>query len=120
MSWRVRVRRFDMNRSEMERCASGVELRKEVTKIAQSAKTFAESTSPEGFEGYEFQFEVDVEVVPDIPFRRQGEPMERVSAFLVNQSRLATLVEVGGKYSEDYRILRRTLKWIDMQAKVAK
>ena len=118
MSWKVRVRRFDMNRSEIERCASGPELRREVTGIARQAMAFAESTSPEGFEGYEFQFEVDVDVVPDIPFRRQGEPMERVSAFLVNQSRLAVLVEVGGRYSEDYRILRRTLRWIDMQAKV--
>ncbi len=118
MSWKTVVRRYDPNRSELERCASGPELRRAVTTIATQAKVFAESTSPEGFEGYEYQFEVDVEVVPDIPFRREGLPMERVSAFLVNQSRLAVLVEVGGKNSESYRILTRTLKWLDMQAKV--
>ncbi len=118
MGWAVRVHRYDPNKSEIQRCASGIELRKAVTEIAGRAKAFAEATSPEGFEGYEFQFEIDVEVVPDIPYRRQGEPMERVSAFVVNQSRLATLVEVGGKFSEPYRILGRTLKWIDMQAKV--
>jgi hypothetical protein len=118
MSWKVRVRRFDLDRSEIQRCASGFELRAAVTSIALGAQAFAESTSPDGFEGYEHQFEVDVEVVPDIPYRRRGEPMERVSAFLVNQSRLAVLVEVGGKFSEPYRILTRTLKWIDMQAKV--
>lgn len=119
MSWKVIVRRYDPNRSELERCASGPALRSAVTAIAGQAKAFAESTSPDGFEGYQYQFEVDVEVVPDIPYRREGEPMERVSAFLVNQSRLATLVEVGGKYSANYRILTRTLKWIEMQAKVA-
>ena len=118
MSWRVIVRRFDPNRSELERCASGFELRRAVTTIAEEAKVFAQMTSPDGFEGYEHQFEVDVEVVPDIPHRKRGEPMERVSAFLVNQSRLAVLVEVGGKFSDDYRILTRTLKWIEMQAKV--
>lgn len=118
MAWTVRVRRYDPNQSEIERCASGPQLRAAVTEIAHKAKQVAEMTSPDGFEGYEYQFEVDVEVVPDIPFRRQGEPMERVSAFLVNQSRLAVLVEVGGKFSEPYRILGRTLKWIDMQAKV--
>ena len=118
MSWKTRVVRFDMNRSEIQRCASGFELRKAVTQIGNEAKAFAKSTSPDGFEGYEHQFEVDVEVVPDIPFRREGVPMERVAAFVVNHSRLATLVEVGGQYSENYRILTRTLKWIEMQAKV--
>ncbi len=118
MSWTVRVRRYDPNKSEIQRCASGLELRAAVTEIATKAKQIAEMTSPDGFEGYEHQFEIDVEVVPDIPYRRSGEPMERVSAFLVNQSRLAVLVEVGGKYSESYRILGRTLKWIDMQSKV--
>ena len=118
MGWSVRVRRFDPNKSEIQRCASGPALRAAVTEIAHKGKQIAEATAPEGFEGYEYQFEVDVEVVPDIPYRRQGEPMERVSAFLVNQSRLAVLVEVGGKNSEAYRILGRTLKWIDMQAKV--
>jgi hypothetical protein len=118
VSWKVFVRRFDMDKSEIQRCASGFELRREVTKIATAAKGFARSTSPDGFEGYQYQFEVDVEVVPDIPYRERGEPMERVSAFLVNQSRLAVLVEVGGKNSENFRILTRTLKWIEMQAKV--
>jgi hypothetical protein len=118
VSWKVRVRRYDPNKSEIQRCASGFELRAAVTTIAEQAKAFAISTSPSGFEGYEQQFDVDVEVVPDIPHRQRGEPMERVSAFLVNQSRLAVLVEVGGKFSEQYRILGRTLKWIDMQSKV--
>lgn len=118
MGWQTRVRRYDPNKSEIQRCASGFELRAAVTEIATKAKLVAEMTSPDGFEGYENQFEIDVEVVPDIPYRREGEPMERVSAFLVNQSRLAVLVEVGGKYSEPYRILNRTLRWIDMQAKV--
>lgn len=117
-SWKVRLRRLDVNRSELQRCASGFELRAAVTKIANEAKAFAESISPEGFEGYEHQFEVDVEVVPDIPYRREGEPMERVSAFLVNQARTAVLVEVGSKFSDEYRIMRTTLKWIELQAKV--
>lgn len=117
MTWRARLVRFDLNRSEIQRCASGPELRAAVTTIASQAKPYAEATSPEGFEGYEYQFEVDVEVVPDIPFRKRGEPMERVSAFLVNQSRLAVLVEVGSKSSEPYRILTRTLKLIELQSK---
>jgi hypothetical protein len=115
MAWRV-ITRYDPNKSGIQRIAVGLELRAAVTSIAEQAKGFAELTSPSGFEGYEYQFEVDVDVIPDIPNRRQGEPMARVAAAVVNQSRLATLVEVGGKNSEEYRVLTRTLKWIDSQA----
>lgn len=118
MGWRTIVR-YDPDKEGMTRIACGLELRAAVTSIATQAKGYAELVSPEGFEGYEFQFEVDVEVVPDIPRRKQGEPMERVAAFLVNQSRLAVLVEVGSKNSEEYRILTNTIKYIDSQGKAS-
>lgn len=115
MTWRV-ITRYNPNRSGMEEIATGFHLRSAVAEIANKAKAYAEIVSPDGFEGYEFQFEVSTDVVPDIPFRVRGRPMSRVSAFLTNQSRLAILVEVGSQRSEEYRILTSTLKWIEGQA----
>jgi len=116
--WVVNVR-YDPDKDGMREVATGFHLRRAVTQIANSAKAFAESTSPSGFEGYELQFEGDVECIPDIPRRRRGEPMERVAAALINQSRLAVLVEVGSSNSEEYRILTRTLRNIELQGKLA-
>lgn len=117
MTWRVIVR-YDPDKQGMTEIATGFHLRQAVTDIATKAKQIAQLTAPDGFEGYEYQFEVDVDVIPDIPRRRRGVPMERVAATLVNQSRLAVLVEVGGRNSEDYRILTRTLRWIEQNGKL--
>lgn len=119
MTWRTIVR-YDPNKSGIQEIATGLALRSAVTSIARRAKVFAELISPDapGFEGYLLQFDVDVDVIPDIPRRKRGVPMERVAATLVNQSRLAVLVEVGsqGRNVEEYRVLTRTLRWIDSQA----
>lgn len=118
MSWRV-IMRYNPDKSGMAEVATGRELRIACVDIATKAKGYAELVSPEGFENYALQWDVEDDIIPDIPFRRKGEPMERVAAILVNQSPLAVLVEVGSQNSEEYRVLRNTLRWIDSQGKGA-
>lgn len=116
MAWRV-ITRYRPDRGGMAEIATGRELRIACVAIATKAKAYAQVIAPDGFQNYELQFDVEDDVIPDIPFRKRGEPMERVAAILINQSPLAVLVEVGSAKSEEYRIMRSTLRWIETQGK---
>lgn len=114
--WRVIVR-YRANKPGLARCALGKELKRSVHEVAVLAQGYAELISPDGFNDYQGKFEVLDEVLPDFPYRQNGEPpMPRVCGTLINQSDLAVLVEVGGgsgkNYVPDYRVLTRTLDWL--------
>lgn len=121
--------RYEPSKEGIARCAVGPELKHAVTSIARQALDYAELISPDGFEtsgkvevgsggrmrdvaggSYAGQFEVINEIMVGYPERW---PMNRHAAILVNNSPLAVLVEVGGAHSKDYRIMARTLDWIE-------
>lgn len=108
---------FEPDKLGIARCAVGPELRHAVSSIVHEAILYAELIAPNDEGEYQASFRTDVIVVPDIPYRVQGEPMARWSGRVVNDSRHAILVEAGGgngpRFTADHRVLRRTLQWIE-------
>lgn len=113
MTWSVHGR-FEPNKPGIARVAVGSALKRAVRDVAELAKLYAVSNSPDGFGGYVGKFKVEQHIIPDWPGpRKEGEPMERVCATVINQSELAVLVEVGSDIVEEYGPLTRTLYWLE-------
>lgn len=111
---------YEPNRSSIAALAVSPHLQSICHQIGEKAMGYAVATSPSGFGGYAGQFELEDEIIPDIPFRKKGEPMARVSTNLVNKSELAVLVEVGrgDPRQQEYRVLTNTLHWLTAEAAV--
>lgn len=107
---------YEPNRASIARCAVGPELHHAISAITEHARVFAELISPNDSSEYQASFTTEVHVVPDIPFRQRGEPMARWAGEVANISDHAILVEVGGQHTPDYRVMRRTLEWIELVA----
>lgn len=97
-------------------CAVGPELRAAVSYLAGQAMAYAIGISPQHPSSYLKGFEVNVEVVPDIPFRKRGLPMARVAGAVVNKADSAIIVEVGGADIPSHRVLTNTLSWLELVA----
>jgi hypothetical protein len=99
------------------RIALGPELHHAIADIVREAIGYAELIAPNDEGEYQASFRTDVIEVPDIPYRVRGEPFARWSGRVVNDSRHAILVEVGGgngnRFTADHRVMRRTLEWIE-------
>jgi hypothetical protein len=107
---------YEPDKLSIARCAVGPELHHAISTIVNEAIVFAELIAPNDSNEYQSKFFTDVQVVPDIPYRVQGEPMPRWSGRVGNKSPHAILVEVGGNNTPDHRVMRRTLDWIEMVA----
>jgi hypothetical protein len=114
---RVHYAGYEPDKLSIARCAVGPELHHAIADIVREAIVYAELIAPNDEGEYQASFDTDVQVVPDVPFRVRGEPMARWSGRVVNHSRHAILVEVGGgngnRFTADHRVMRRTLEWID-------
>ncbi len=112
---------FEPDKEGIARCAVGPELRAAVSEIVHEAIIFSELIAPDDEGEYQASFFTDVLVVPDIPYRVIGEPMARWSGRVGNSSRHAILVEVGGgngeRFTNDHRVMRKTLEWIESTAR---
>jgi hypothetical protein len=82
---------YEPDKLSIARCAVGPELHHAVSSIVREAIGYAELI--------------------------HGEPMARWSGRVLNRSRHAILVEVGGgngnRFTADHRVMRRTLDWIE-------
>lgn len=107
---------YDHSKSGTAACAVGPEIRHAVSDVVERAIGYAQLIAPNDSTEYQRSFDTDVVIVPDISFRVRGEPMARWSGRVVNHSEHAILVEVGGKATPDYRVMRRTLEWIELVA----
>ncbi len=113
---------FEPDRPGIARVAVGHQLRHAVSQIVEHAIVYAELIAPNDEGEYQASFSTEVEIIPDIPFRvvAQDKPMPRWAGRVVNSSRHAILVEVGGgngqRFSNDHRVMRRTLQWIELVA----
>lgn len=111
---------YQPDKPSIAKCAVGPELHHAVSSIVHAAIGYAELIAPNDEGEYQASFFVDVQVVPDIPFRVRGTPMARWSGRVGNDSRHAILVEVGGgngdRFTADHRVMRRTLDWIELVA----
>jgi hypothetical protein len=108
---------YEPDKLSIARCAVGPELHHAVSSIVREAIGYAELIAPNDEGEYQASFDTEVIVVPDIPYRVHGEPMARWSGRVLNRSRHAILVEVGGgngnRFTADHRVMRRTLDWIE-------
>jgi len=111
---------YEPDKPSIARCAVGPELHHAISTITDEAIGYAELIAPNDEGEYQASFRTDVLVAPDIPYRVIGVPMARWSGRVVNDSRHAILVEVGGgngeRFSADHRVMRRTLEWIELVA----
>lgn len=112
----VRLKRFKLNKKGIAACAVGDELADAVSDIAHKAIGYAQLISPDDSTEYQRSFRVHVHIVPDITYRVRGEPMARWSAEIANNAHSAIIVEVGAQNTPDYRVLGRTLEWIELTA----
>jgi hypothetical protein len=105
------------NLAQITRIALGPELHHAVGDIVRDAIVYAELIAPNDEGEYQASFRTEVIEVPDIPYRVRGKPFARWSGRVINDSRHAILVEVGGgngpRFTADHRVLRRTLEWIE-------
>lgn len=110
----VRYAGFDYNFAGMARCAVGPELRKAVTEVTGYALDFAQLIAPSDSSEYQRGFRSGVRVIPDFPDRLGGDPpMARWGGFVQNVADDAVIVEVGAKATRSYRVLGRTLQWLE-------
>jgi hypothetical protein len=116
----VRYDGFKFDEAGIARCAVGGELHHAVGDIVREAVNYSRLISPADEGEYVASFSTDTQIVPDIPYRVRGEPMARWSGRVVNDSRHALLIEVGGgnneRFTPNHRVLRRTLEWIELVA----
>lgn len=114
----IRYGGFDYNYSGMARCAVGPELRSAVDDMTRNALAYAELISPDDSSEYEAGFRSGVRVIPDFPDRLGGDPpMARWGGYVQNISKDAVIVEIGAKATRRYRVLGRTLEWLEMIAR---
>jgi hypothetical protein len=114
---RIHFAGYKPDRLSIARCAVGPEIHHAIASIVREAIVYAELIAPNDEGEYQASFDTDVIVVPDIPYRVHGDPMPRWSGRVLNHSRHAILVEVGGgngdRFTADHRVMRRTLEWIE-------
>lgn len=109
---------FDYNAAGMARCAVGQELRHAVDTVTGHALEFAQLIAPSDRREYQSGFRSGVRVIPDFPNRQGGDPpMARWGGYVQNVADTAILVEVGAKATRPYRVLGRTLDWLEMVAR---
>lgn len=108
------------NLAQITKIALGPELHHAISSIVRDAVIYAELIAPNDEGEYQASFDTDVIEVEDIPYRVRGTPFPRWSGRVVNHSRHAILVEVGGgngnRFTADHRVMRRTLQWIELVA----
>lgn len=106
---------------QITRIALGPELHHAIGDIVREAVGYAELIAPNDEGEYQASFDTEVIEVPDIPFRVRGVPFARWSGRVLNHSRHAILVEVGGgngtRFTADHHVMRRTLEWIEAVTK---
>ncbi len=108
---------FDYNFAGMARCAVGPELHRAVSEVTANALTFAELIAPNDSHEYQAGFRSGVRIIPDFPDRFGADPpMARWGGHVSNVARNAVIVEVGAKATRPYRILGRTLDWLETVA----
>jgi hypothetical protein len=109
---------FDFNHAGMARCAVGPELHSAVDDVTRNALEFAELIAPNDSQEYQRGFRSSVRVIPDYPNRQGADPpMARWGGYVQNVARDAIIVEVGAKATRRYRILGRTLEWLELVAR---
>lgn len=104
---------YQPDKASIARLAVGPEMREAVADIVGEAVFYAQLIAPSDTRAYQSSFFTDVEIAPDIPYRVLGEPMARWCGRVVNDDRSAIYVEVGSRDEEGYRVMRRTLEWIE-------
>lgn len=97
----------------IQRCALGPEIHHALSDLVEHALVFAELIAPNDTSQYQASFFSEVIEVADIPFRIRGERMPRWSGRVGNSSEHAILVEVGAGHTPAYRVMGRTLDWIE-------
>jgi hypothetical protein len=108
---------FDFNPAGIARCAVGPELRYAVSDVTRNALEFAQLIAPSDTTGYQNGFRSGVEIIPDFPNRQGGDPpMARWGGHVQNISSAAIVVEVGAQKTRPYRVLGRTLEWLELVA----
>lgn len=113
----VRYAGFDFNEAGMARCAVGPELRVAVAEVTAYALEYAQLIAPSDSREYQRSFRSDVQIIPDFPNRQRGDPpMARWGGHVQNVAESAIIVEVGAKATRPYRVLTRTLEWLETVA----
>lgn len=113
----VRYGGFDYNFAGMARCAVGPELRVAVTQVTAQAMSYAEMIAPAGQPEYRSGFRTGVRVIPDFPDRFGSDPpMARWGGYVQNVASNAVTIEIGAKGERPYRVLTRTLDWLETVA----
>lgn len=113
----VHYKGFDFNHAGIARCAVGPELHKAISTVTGHALDFAELIAPNDSNEYQAGFRSGVHVIPDYPNRQGADPpMARWGGYVQNVARDAIIVEVGAKATRRYRILGRTLEWLEQVA----
>jgi hypothetical protein len=108
---------FDFNHAGIARCAVGPELHHAVSTVTRHALDFAELIAPSDSQEYQAGFRSGVHVIPDFPNRQlPNPPMARWGGYVQNVARDAIIVEVGAKATRRYRVLTRTLEWLELVA----
>lgn len=108
---------FDFSHAGIARCAVGRELHSAVSQVTRNALTFAELIAPNDSQEYQSGFRSGVRVIPDFPNRQGGDPpMARWGGYVQNVARNAIFVEVGARATRPYRVLGRTLEWLELVA----
>lgn len=104
---------YQPDRASIARLAVGPEMREAVADIVGEAIFYAQLIAPNDTSDYQSSFFTDVEIAPDRPGRVRDEPMARWCGRVVNNDRSAIYIEVGAKDAEGYRVMRKTLEWIE-------
>jgi hypothetical protein len=113
----IRYGGFDYNFAGMACCAVGPELRHAVSEVTNFALEYAQLIAPSDSHEYQAGFRHGVRVVPDFPDRLGGDPpMPRWGGYVQNVAKDAVLVEVGAKATRRYKVLSRTLEWLELLA----
>jgi hypothetical protein len=113
----IRYGGFDYNFTGMARCAVGPELHRAVDDVTRNALGFAELIAPSDSPEYQAGFRSGVRVIPDFPDRSGADPpMARWGGYVQNVSNEAIAVEVGAKNTRRYKVLGKTLEWLQLVA----
>lgn len=108
---------FELNHAGMARCAVGPELYRAVHDVTSNALDFAQLIAPDDSREYQAGFRSGVRVIPDFPNRQGADPpMARWGGYVQNVASDSIIVEVGAKATRRYRILGRTLEWLELVA----
>ncbi|WP_047893252.1 hypothetical protein [Micromonospora sp. RV43] len=114
---RARLKRFDLNRSEIARMAVGPEVHRVCREVAEVGKRFAERIAPRSAEtdNEDHEHYADQFVLIDVLVTDVGDPpMARRGVHLANLSPKAKLIEVGATHkagdgtARGFLVLHRT------------